>query len=60
MPLDSMTVAEYDQPVWLPECEHAYKVFDRQTGDAWWLLVTSDGYVTLPLGADDDQGETHG
>ena len=25
MPLDAMTVSEHDRPVWLPECEHAYK-----------------------------------
>ena len=57
MPLDACTVVEYDRPVWLPRCQHAYKVYDRQTGDAWWLLVTGNGddserytnYIVLPL-----------
>lgn len=53
MPLDAMSMSEYDRPVWLPDCEHAYKVYDRQTGDAWWLLETEKGYVTLPLEADE-------
>ena len=51
MPLDACTVTEYDRPVWLPYCDHAFKVYDRQTGDAWWLLYISvyEGYVVLPL-----------
>lgn len=54
MPLDACTVTEYDRPVWLPYCDHAYKVYDRQTGSAWWLLVINEGadcegYVVLPL-----------
>jgi hypothetical protein len=54
MPLDACTVVEYDRPAWLPYCSHAYKVYDRQTGDAWWLLVMSEGsesenYIVLPL-----------
>ena len=56
MPLDACTVVEYDRPVWLPDCEHAYKVYDRQTGNAWWLLdigkgskTSTSSYVVLPL-----------
>lgn len=59
MPLDACEVIEYDRPIWLTDCEHAYKVYDRQTGDAWWLLKLYDGgegdpgYVVLPLGEAD-------
>ena len=58
MPLDACTVVEYDRPVWLPDCDHAYKVYDRTTGDAWWLLMMSEdtkheGYIVLPL----DEGD---
>ena len=55
MPLDACTVTEYDRPVWLPKCSHAYKVYDRTTGDAWWLLVMGGqdskygDYIVLPL-----------
>ena len=54
MPLDACEVVEYDRPIWLPYCHHAYKVYDRQTGDAWWLLVMNEGaesenYIVLPL-----------
>lgn len=63
MPLDACTVLEYDRPVWLPTCQHAYKVYDRQTGDAWWLLVmgqysehneTKINYIVLPLDESED------
>ena len=56
MPLDAYSVVEYDRPVWLPDCEHAYKVYDRQTGNAWWLLdmgkgsrTSTSSYVVLPI-----------
>ena len=55
MPLDACEVVEYDRPIWLTNCERAYKVYDRQTGDAWWLLEMyyggegGYGYVVLPL-----------
>ena len=54
VPLDACSVVEYDRPIWLPDCNHAYKVYDRQTGDAWWLLLMNEnsktkGYVVLPL-----------
>ena len=55
MPLDACEVVEYDRPIWLPDCDHAYKVYDRQTGDAWWLLDMGQGsrsatsYIVLPL-----------
>lgn len=54
MPLDACEVVEYDRPVWLPSCDHAYKVYDRTTGDAWWLLMMDEGtrhegYIVLPL-----------
>ena len=54
MPLDGYEVDEYYRPAWLPNCQHAYKVYDRQTGDAWWLLeiqgrVGIEKYVVLPL-----------
>jgi hypothetical protein len=54
MPLDACTVVEYARPIWLPYCQHAYKVYDRITGDAWWLLVMNEGaesenYIVLPL-----------
>lgn len=52
MPLDAIS---YDPPVWLKYCDHAYKVYDRTTGDTWWLLVMNGGskFVVLPLGDDD-------
>lgn len=58
MPLDACEVVEYDRPIWLTDCRHAYKVYDRQTGDACWLLDmgTNNGtpvYVVLPLGEAD-------
>jgi hypothetical protein len=55
MPLDACEVVEYDRPIWLPDCNHAYKVYDRQTGSAWWLLDMGQGsksatsYIVLPL-----------
>lgn len=55
MPLDACEVVEYDRPIWLPDCNHAYKVYDRQTGDAWWLLDMGQGsksatsYIVFPL-----------
>lgn len=59
MPLDACEVVEYDRPAWLPKCKRAYKVYDRQTGDAWWLLdmgydsANTNNYMVLPLeGAD--------
>ncbi len=57
MPLDACSITEYDRPVWLPKCDHAYKVYDRQLGHAWWLLVihegcVNEGYVVLPLEED--------
>ena len=58
MPLDACEVVEYDRPIWLSDCEHAYKVYDRITGDAWWLLDlgldrNAHEYVVLPLGKED-------
>lgn len=58
MPLDACEVVEYDRPAWLPYCSHAYKVYDRTTGDAWWLLVMneykeSENYIVLPLNEGD-------
>jgi hypothetical protein len=54
MPLDACEVVEYDRPAWLTNCVSAYKVYDRQTGDAWWLLDMgiyngTPVYVVLPL-----------
>ena len=53
MPLDACSVTEYECPVWLEGCSHAYKVVDRQTGDTWWLLVMHENtkeqdYIVLP------------
>ena len=53
-PLDAHSVIEYDRPAWLPACDHAYKVVDRQTGQQWWLLVMHEGgkresYVCMPI-----------
>lgn len=62
MPLDACEVVEYDRPIWLPDCVHAYKVYDRITGDAWWLLDMGQGeksatsYIVLPLD-EADQGD---
>lgn len=58
MPLDACEVVEYDRPIWLPDCKRAYKVYDRQTGDAWWLIDMgihngTPVYVVLPLGEAD-------
>ena len=53
-PLDAHTITEYDRPEWLPACDHAYKVIDRQTGQQWWLLVMNENtkmesYVCMPI-----------
>ena len=53
-PLDAHSVTEYDRPAWLPACDHAYKVIDRQTGQQWWLLVMNENskvesYVCMPI-----------
>lgn len=53
-PLDAHSVTEYDRPAWLPACDHAYKVIDRQTGQQWWLLVMHENsklesYVCMPI-----------
>jgi hypothetical protein len=53
MPLDAIS---YDPPAWMDLCTRAYKVYDRTTGDAWWLLVMNGGskYVVLPLDEAED------
>lgn len=58
-PLDSHTVTEYDRPAWLPACDHAYKVTDRESGQQWWLLVMHEhtdleSYVALPIERGDE------
>lgn len=57
-PLDAHSVTEYDRPAWLPACDHAYKVIDRQTGQQWWLLVMNENskvesYVCMPIESED-------
>lgn len=57
-PLDAHSVTEYDRPAWLPACDHAYKVTDRQTGQQWWLLVMNENskvesYVCMPIEGED-------
>ena len=53
-PLDAHSVTEYDKPAWLPACDHAYKVVDRQSGQQWWLLVmhansNAESWVCMPI-----------
>ncbi|MBR2125813.1 MAG: hypothetical protein IJ943_03665 [Akkermansia sp.] len=46
-PLDAHEIAEYDRPVWLPDCVRCWKVTDRGSGKKFWLLQFADGsYVT--------------
>ena len=46
-PLDAHEIAEYDRPVWLPDCIRSWKVTDRGSGKKFWLLQFADGsYVT--------------
>jgi hypothetical protein len=47
MPLDAIS---YDPPAWMPSCYKAYRIYDRTSGQQWWVLVMGNGYVVLPIG----------
>lgn len=46
MPLDAIS---YDPPAWMPSCYKAYRIYDRTSGQQWWVLVMWQDYIVLPI-----------